>query len=118
MGGRAWAFTFYPLVYKEIPHFDLLKALNQGLLPSHYLSHYPAHDLRAYINVYLKENDGQIAIEIKISPNPQLSDLSGLSAFCDDYQPQHALVICQAPKKEDYKLKTAFILISCHGKNF
>src|SRR3990167_1566808 len=32
LGGRAWIYHFYPLVYPEIPDFNLLKALQQGLL--------------------------------------------------------------------------------------
>jgi len=36
LGGRAWRFTFYPLVYPEIPDFDLLHALNNGLIPAYY----------------------------------------------------------------------------------
>lgn len=55
LGGRAWRFHFYPLVYKEIPDFQLLRALNQGLIPSHYLSSYPTRHLRAYVNDYLIE---------------------------------------------------------------
>src|SRR3990167_7409398 len=38
LGGRAWIYHFYPLVYPEIPNFDLLRALQNGLLPEHYLS--------------------------------------------------------------------------------
>ncbi len=38
LGGRALRNELYPLIYKEIPEFDLLRALNHGLLPSHYLS--------------------------------------------------------------------------------
>ena len=38
MGGRAARYELYPLVYKEIPDFDLLRALNNGLLPRHYLA--------------------------------------------------------------------------------
>jgi predicted AAA+ superfamily ATPase len=53
LGGRAWRFHFYPLVYKEVPRFDLLRAFNHGLLPSHYLSNYPERMLRAYVNDYL-----------------------------------------------------------------
>lgn len=247
LGGRAWGFHFYPLVYKEIPDFDLLRALNHGLLPSHYLSNYPERSLRAYINNYLKEeiqaeglvrnlagfarfldivgfshgemlnyanigrdcgidaktvkeyyqilvdtligyyvypftkkikrdlimtvpkfylfdvgvanyltrkkivllkgpeagkafehyifmeiqaylglneldspinywrsktglevdfviNYGQIAIEIKISESPSLSELSGLVAFCEDYRPQHAIVVCTAKKKRKLQI--------------
>src|SRR6202030_3823718 len=37
LGGWAWRFSFYPLVYPEIPEFNLLHALNNGLLPSHYM---------------------------------------------------------------------------------
>lgn len=243
LGGRAWGFNFYPLIYQEIPNFNLLRALNHGLLPSHYLSDYPERSLRAYVNTYLKEeiqaeglvrnlagfarfldivgfshgemlnyaniardcgidaktvkeyyqilvdtligyqiqpffkkikrdlisttpkfylfdvgianyltkkkitvlqgsdsgrafehfifmelqaylglneldypiyywrsktglevdfviNQGEIAIEIKLSTNPQLSDLSGLSAFCSDYQPKHAIVVCNTARKK------------------
>lgn len=55
LAGRAWRFNFYPLVYKEIPNFNLLRALNQGLIPSHYLSNQPTRMLRAYITDYLTE---------------------------------------------------------------
>lgn len=242
LGGRAWRYNFYPLVYKEIPHFDLLRAMNHGLLPAHYLSDHPIRMLRAYINDYLIEeiqaeaivrnlnkfarfmdlvgyshgemlnyaniardcgidaktvkeyyqiladtligyyvypyhqkakreliqatpkfylfdtgvanylskrkieelkgdiagssfehfilmeliaylglnelddqinywrsktglevdfvtSNGEIAIEVKISSSPDLSDLKGLRAFCEDYQPKHALVVCLAPRK-------------------
>ena len=242
LGGRAWRFNFYPLVYKEIHDFDLLKALNHGLLPSHYLSMHYVRMMRAYIADYLKEEiqaaglvrnlpgfarfidaagltngqmlnytniardcaidaktvkeyyqiledtlvgylilpfhkkikrdlisatpkfyffdvgianflkhkkieslkgidagdsfehfifmeivaflglneidmpinywrskkglevdfvlqDGNVAIEVKISPTPTLSELTGLRAFCEDYKPKHALVVCQAPRR-------------------
>lgn len=55
LGGRAWRYTFYPLVYPEIPDFDLLRALNTGLVPSHYLSSEPKRSLKAYIMDYLTE---------------------------------------------------------------
>jgi predicted AAA+ superfamily ATPase len=246
LGGRAWRFQFYPLTSKEIPHFDLLRALNHGLLPSHYLSNQPKRMLRAYIADYLKEeiqaeslvrnlpafarfldlvgytnshmlnyasiardcaidaktikeyyqilsdtligylitpffkkvkrdliqttpkfylfdvgvtsflkhrriealrgeeageafehfilmeliayiglneldtevnywrsktghevdfvlNSGEIAIEIKLSTNPVLSDAKGLEVFCEDYQPKHAMIVCQGLRKRTLK---------------
>ena len=36
LGGRAWRFELHPLVWPEIPEFDLLRALNRGLVPQHY----------------------------------------------------------------------------------
>lgn len=242
LGGRAWRFNFYPFVYKEIPDFDLLRAFNHGLLPSHYLSNQPLRMLRAYVGDYLTEeiqaeglvrnlpkfarfmemvgftngqmlnfsniardcgvdaktikeyyqiledtligylifpfhkkikreliqatpkfylfdvgvanylqkrkislfqgmeagdafehfifmeikaflglnemdfpvnywrsktglevdfvlNHGEVAIEVKVSSSPHLSDMRGLVAFCEDYKPKHALVVCRAPKK-------------------
>ncbi len=53
LGGRAWRYTFFPLVFPEIPDFDLLRALNTGLIPSHYLSTEPRRSLKAYITDYL-----------------------------------------------------------------
>lgn len=55
LGGRAWKFQFYPLVYPEIPDFDLLRSFKNGLLPANYLSDQPERMLRAYIGDYLTE---------------------------------------------------------------
>jgi len=55
LGGRAIRYELYPLVYPEISDFDLLKALNNGLLPRHYLSSNPKKLLSAYIGSYLKD---------------------------------------------------------------
>jgi len=38
LGGRAWRQIFMPLCYPELQEFDLLRILNQGLIPSHYLA--------------------------------------------------------------------------------
>ncbi|MCR9191472.1 MAG: DUF4143 domain-containing protein [Gammaproteobacteria bacterium] len=242
LGGRAWRFHFYPLVYPEIPDFDLLHAFKSGLLPANYFSKQPERMLRAYIGDYLTQeiqaegfvrnlagfarfidlvgftngqmlnfaniardvgidaktikeyyqilvdtligyfvtpfhkkvkrdliqstpkfylfdigianhlqrrsinilkgeeagnifehyiltelvaylglkeldvplnywrsksglevdfvlDNGKMAIEVKISANIQLTDLKGLVSFCEDYQPRHAVVVCQAPRK-------------------
>jgi len=63
LGGRAIRHELYPLIYNEIPDFDLLKALNSGLLPRHYLSSNPKKLHSAYIGSYLKD---EIAQEAKI----------------------------------------------------
>ncbi|MDP2194158.1 MAG: DUF4143 domain-containing protein [Alphaproteobacteria bacterium] len=53
LGGRAWKFHFFPLIFKEISDFNLLKCLNDGLIPSHYLSEHAQRFLKAYIEDYL-----------------------------------------------------------------
>ena len=55
LGGRAWRFALHPLVWREIPDFDLLRALNQGLVPSHYRATNPRRALAGYVQDYLKE---------------------------------------------------------------
>lgn len=55
LGGRAWKFHFVPLVYPEIPSIDLLRVLNQGLLPSHYFSKNIRRTFKAYVEDYLIE---------------------------------------------------------------
>lgn len=53
LGGRAWKYHFFPLVFPEITDFDLLKIFNQGTLPSHYHSPSIKKALTAYIEDYL-----------------------------------------------------------------
>ncbi len=63
LGGRAIRYELYPLIQSEIPDFDLLKALNNGLLPKHYLSDNPKKLISAYIGNYLRD---EIIAEAKI----------------------------------------------------
>ena len=55
LGGRAWRYEFFPLVYPEIPEFNLLNALNKGLIPSHYTSAHWKKTIQSYILDYLTE---------------------------------------------------------------
>jgi predicted AAA+ superfamily ATPase len=55
LGGRAWRYEMHPLASVEIREVDLLKALNRGLVPSHYLDSQYERSLRAYVVDYLKE---------------------------------------------------------------
>lgn len=63
LGGRALRYELFPLVSSEIENFNLLKALNSGLLPRHYLADNPKKLLEAYIGSYLKD---EIMAESKI----------------------------------------------------
>ncbi|HNR38902.1 MAG TPA: AAA family ATPase [Acidobacteriota bacterium] len=55
LGGRAWRYEMHPLVSAEVAGFDLLRALNRGMVPSHYLQPEYRKSLRAYLHDYLKE---------------------------------------------------------------
>jgi len=55
LAGRAWQCNLFPLSYAEIDDFDLDRFLLYGGLPQVYDSAYPAEELDAYINTYLKE---------------------------------------------------------------
>ena len=81
LGGRAWQYHFYPLVYKEIPHFDLRRALNHGLIPNHYLieSNYIADDLQAYVDVYLTDEIRNEGIVRNLPGFARFLDVAGLS---------------------------------------
>lgn len=63
LGGRALRYELYPLIQSEIPEFDLVKALNNGLLPRHYLTSTPNKLIEAYVGNYLRD---EIVSEAKI----------------------------------------------------
>lgn len=62
LGGRAWRYLFFPLVYPEITDFDLLKVLNYGTIPSHYRSEDPKKSLKSYVQDYLTEEIKQESV--------------------------------------------------------
>ncbi len=57
LGGRAWRYELFPLVSREIARFDLLRALNHGLIPFHYLQSDLdcRKSLEAYVQDYLRQ---------------------------------------------------------------
>lgn len=76
LGGRAWKYHFYPLVYPEVPKFDLLRALQHGLLPTHYLSEkkYLNDHMQAYVDIYLTD---------EIRNEGLVRNLAGFARFLD-----------------------------------
>ena len=55
LGGRAVRQVLFPLVSAEIPDFNLTRALNNGMLPRHYLVENPTSRIQAYIGDYLQQ---------------------------------------------------------------
>ena len=57
LGGRAWRYELFPLTSHEIGDIDLLRALNHGLIPLHYLQQREdcKKSLEAYVQDYLRE---------------------------------------------------------------
>jgi uncharacterized protein len=78
LGGRALRFELFPLVYPEIPDFDLLRAINNGLIPRHYLSDKTELLLEAYVGEYLREEIAQEALTRNI---PAFSRFLEAAAF-------------------------------------
>jgi len=56
LGGRAWRYEMFPLVFPEIKKLELLRVLNHGMVPVHYLQNQGyQRSLKAYVQDYLKE---------------------------------------------------------------
>lgn len=84
LGGRALKLELFPLVYPEINDFDLLRALNHGLLPKHYISNIPQNLIQAYVGVYLKE---EIAAEAVVRNLPAFGRFLEVAAFSNGSVP-------------------------------
>lgn len=93
LGGRALRYDLYPLVSAEIPDLDLTKALNNGLLPRHYLSKEPHQLLSAYIGSYLQEEimaEARIRnvaafqrfLEVAALSNAEIVNFTNIAAEC------------------------------------
>lgn len=81
LGGRAWKYHFFPLVFSEIPDFDLLRALQHGLLPKHYLADpiFIHEYLEAYVGVYLTDEIRNEGLVRNLAGFARFLDIAGLS---------------------------------------
>jgi len=78
LGGRALRYELYPLISYEIGDFDLIRALNNGLLPRHYLASDPERLISAYIGSYLRD---EIQAEARIRNIHSFSRFLEAAAF-------------------------------------
>lgn len=81
LGGRAWQYHFYPLVFPEIPSFDLLKALRHGLIPNHYLAEpqFIENYLQAYVDIFLTDEIRNEGLVRNLAAFARFLDVAGLS---------------------------------------
>lgn len=79
IGGRAWRFSLLPLCKREIPEFNLLRALNNGLIPLHYLENDAKRSLKSYIQDYLKEEIFAEGLTRNIKAFSHFTDILGFS---------------------------------------
>ena len=74
LGGRAGKAQLFPFVSTEIPDFDIIRAVNNGMIPRQYLVANPTERFRAYIGVYLNEEIREEALS---------RNLQGFSRFME-----------------------------------
>ncbi len=79
LGGRALRFTLFPLVSAEIPDFDLNRALNNGMLPRHYLVADPSKRIQSYIGDYLQQEIVEEAIVRQLDAFTRFLQVAALS---------------------------------------
>ncbi len=79
LGGRALKKILFPLVSAEIPDFDLIKAVNNGMIPRHYMVKNPWERFRAYIGVYLNEEIREEALSRNLKSFSRFMEIAAIS---------------------------------------
>lgn len=81
LGGRAIRYEMFGLVSAELGNdFDLVKLLNRGYIPNHFLEENPIQLIRSYVSDYLKE---EVFAESLVRSLPKFSRFLDVAALCD-----------------------------------
>lgn len=79
LGGRAGRIEMKGLSIDEIPSLDLLKFLNYGGIPTHYLADDPQTQIRAYVQNYIQEEIKGEALVRNLKSFNKFLELVGLT---------------------------------------
>ena len=93
LGGRAIPETWYPLVWPEVTDFQLDRAVQNGMIPRHYMVPDATKRLRGYVEVYLNEEireEGEIReldafevfMEVAAISDGEILNYSNIAADC------------------------------------
>jgi uncharacterized protein len=103
LGGRAIRYELHPLVFPEVNDFDLVKALNAGLLPRHYAANAPSRLIQSYVGDYLQQ---EITAESLTRNVPAFGKFLEVAAMCNgeliNYNNIAADCGVSAPTVKDY----------------
>lgn len=103
LGGRALRYELCPLVSQEVPGFDLFRALNNGMLPRHYLSDKPRKLISSYIGNYLRD---EIQAEARIRNVTSFSRFLETAAFSNGEMVNYSNIAAEcgvsAPTVKEY----------------
>lgn len=81
LGGRAVRFEMFGLTSQEVgPQLDIMRFVNAGVMPRHYLAGNPARALRAYVEDYLRT---EVAQEGLVRNLPAFADFLRAAALGD-----------------------------------
>ena len=79
LGGRAIRQQLFPFVSVEIPDFSLSRAINNGMLPRHYLIDNPAKRLQSYVGDYLREEIKEEALTRNITSFTRFLEIAAIN---------------------------------------
>lgn len=79
LGGRAAKRTLFPLVWPEIPDFDIDRAVQNGMIPPHYAVKDATDRLEAYVDLYLREEIQEEALVQDIDDFARFMEVAAIS---------------------------------------
>ena len=79
LGGRAIPETLFPLVSAEIPDYDLDRAIQNGMIPRHYMVANARNRLKSYIELYLQEEILEEAAVRKVDDFVRFLEVAAIS---------------------------------------
>lgn len=79
LGGRAEPRTLFPLVWPEVDDFEIDRAVQNGMIPRHYMIADATDRLEGYIDVYLKEEIQEEALVQDIDVFSRFMEVAAIS---------------------------------------
>ena len=79
LGGRAEPRTLFPLVWPEVTDFQIDKAVQNGMIPRHYLAADATDRIEAYVDVYIREEIREEAMVQDIDAFERFMEVAAIS---------------------------------------
>lgn len=79
LGGRAQSRTLYPLVWPEVDDFEIDRAVQNGMIPRHYLVEDATDRIEGYVDIYLREEILEEALVREIDNFSRFLEVAAIS---------------------------------------